>query len=151
MIKDYESTYRKLGSKEFMTFYLGEYNMLRHEVWGKWKVPVIMMLLWVLDWVVDIQGIYYGMDEIEKSLLLVIGVVSTILVMNDKWYGALLYSILMGGFLLGRVGYIYDILMWIVAIIASTRAIMDLKQMDNLKTYYDMAKLTEWEKTENEE
>ena len=145
MIRDYKDTYKKLGSKEFIMFYLGEYNMLRHEVYNKWKVPGIMLLLLVIDRFIDFEGLYM-MAESCIWILLGVGIISTCLVLNDKWYGAVLYAGLLAIYLVTGVGYIYDKAMWVVGIIAAFRTIVDIKEIDNLKVYYDMAKLTEQEK-----
>ena len=139
IIKSYRNAYMKYTSDEFLIFYNSTYEVLKARIYKMWMIPAIMILSVLANKFLKFPSLFLFSAEYEW-ILLIVGIFATILVICDKWYGALLFAILCLGYLLGDIGWYSDEILCAIGAICSILSMLRLLQMKDLNTYFEMAK-----------
>lgn len=150
LIKDYKDAYRNYTNDEFMVFYNSTYGVVKERMYKMWTFPALMTLATFVDEIFPFL-IVYRISPFCETLLLIVGIVCSVLVVLDKWYGALGFAILCLAYLIGGFGVYIDKMFWIFGGICSIRAMLYLIELKNLNTYFEMKKAVMKSRLEDEE
>ena len=150
IIKDYREPYMKYTDDEFCIFYSSTYEVLKEKIYRMWIFPAFMLLAIIAEKFFFFI-LVYRISDFCKVLLLIVGVLCSILIVMDKWYGALGFAILCLAYLIGGLGVYIDKIFWTFGAICSMRAMLYLLELNNLNTYFKMKKAVMKNKLEDEE
>lgn len=139
IIRDYNDVYKRLGNIEFCTFYTAKYEILKDTIYRMWLFPSIIILIIASNKLFIFPSLFM-IKSVYEWMLLIVGVICTILVINDKWYGALIFALLLLWYLVGGIGKFVDKFFWAFGAIASIRTMLRLLELKNLMTYFKMAR-----------